>query len=124
MDKVMFMHYRLVGGDKVSSCGGVTVCVRELPFGAKLGGAVCVMTDNYNKRLGRIKSLGRSRSSNKRFTQYVPAERYNDREELRCIANGFVLQLIRHTNPKVNIAFRKMIREGYELKVLQKDREE
>ena len=62
-EKVFFKHFRPVINGKIDNRGGMTVAYTPRDGGGvKFAFACCHPGDNFNKRIGRVKSSGRLNS--------------------------------------------------------------
>ena len=77
--KVMFKHVRYKNPDgTISNMGGMTLAYTFLQGGyVKFAVAVCHPKDNFEKRIGRVKSAGRLRS-----TKHSLVGRFESRDDL------------------------------------------
>ena len=93
-NEVMFKHVRGKNPDgTISNMGGMTLAYTFLQGGyVKFAAAVCHQNDNFEKRIGRVKSAGRLRSAN-----YAVFRKFESRDDhnkfLRAFNYGYIKEL-------------------------------
>jgi hypothetical protein len=85
-NEVMFKHVRGKNPDgTISNMGGMTLAYTFLQGGyVKFAVAVCHPNDNFEKRIGRVKSAGRLRSAN-----YAIIRKFEPRDDLNKFLRAF-----------------------------------
>ncbi len=119
-----FLHYRLVSPDGVVQAqGGVTVfaifpksATNEI-IPLTLGIAVCSLEDVYNKKLGRVKAQGRSKSARLAVVTNVY------RDDIQSVIEGVVAGKFVEMNRRHGVpAPQRFGDSGYTLQLLQRKR--
>lgn len=88
-NEVMFKHARGKNPDgTISNMGGMTLAYTFLQEGyVRFAVAVCHPNDNFEKRIGRVKSAGRLRSA-----KYSFVGKFESMDDLREFINSFTYE--------------------------------